>query len=212
MKSILFFGDSNTWGYMPAAGERYPYEQRWTSIAASILGADYNCIPAGMNGRTSVFDDPWKACRNGRDALDIELQTHKPLDLAVIMLGTNDLKFGSAEMAARGAETLVMMAKDANERFSTSSPVFPNGARVLLAAPILIGEGEHSDSDLVYDGYAESKKFARLYKAVADSCGVDFINAAAYARPSEIDCQHMTAEGHAAFGIAIADKIKSILE
>ena len=93
MKNLLFYGDSNTWGFNPATGERYPYEKRWTAICAKILGDDFNCIPAGMNGRTTIFDDPVKACRNGRDALDYELQTHKPLDLIVVMIGTNDLKY-----------------------------------------------------------------------------------------------------------------------
>ena len=87
---ILFYGDSNTWGFDPATCGRYPYEQRWTSICAEILGENYHCMPAGMNGRTTIFDDPWKGCRNGIKGLDYELQSHKPLDLCVVMLGAND--------------------------------------------------------------------------------------------------------------------------
>lgn len=214
MKNVLFFGDSNTWGYNPENGGRYEYSERWTSIAASLLGEDYTCVAAGLNGRTTVFDDPWKACRNGKDALDIELQSHKPLDLVVIMLGTNDLKFGSASMSARGIETIVAMAKTANERFMTSSPVFPDGAKVLLVSPILIHEKSENneENDLMPQGHEESKRFVALYKAVADKFGVHFLDAANYAYPSDIDCEHLTREGHKALGNAIAEKIKSIFD
>ena len=214
MKNILSFGDSNTWGYDPRNGGRYPYEQRWTSIAERCLGADYHCVAAGLNGRTTVFEDPWKCCRRGKDALDIELQSHKPLDLLVIMLGTNDLKFAGACRSARGIETILVMAKTANERFAASSPVFPNGAEVLLISPILIGEKSenNSEADLMPRGCEESKRLAPLYKAVAEKWGAHFMNAADYAAPSELDCEHMTAEGHAALGKAAAEKIRAILE
>lgn len=214
MKNILFYGDSNTWGYNPENGGRYPYDVRWTSVAEKILGEDYHCIAAGLNGRTTVFDDMWKDCRNGRDALDFELQTHKPLDLVVIMLGTNDLKFVDAHRSARGIETILMMAKMANERFSMASPVFPKGAKILLISPILIGaNSENNDEDdLMPNGHEESKKFADLYKAMADKCGAYFLDAAQFAEPCLIDCEHMMPEGHRALGEAAARKIKEILE
>lgn len=214
MINILFYGDSNTWGFNPETGCRYPYDVRWTSVAEKALGEGYNCIAAGINGRTTVFDDPWKACRNGKDALDFELQSHKPLDLVVIMLGTNDLKFGDASLSARGIETIMMMVKMANERFITASPVFPNGAKVLLVSPILIGEIDenHFEYDLIPNGHEESMRFASLYKEMADKCGAYFLDAAKFADPSPIDSEHMTPEGHSALGKAIAEKIKEIFE
>lgn len=213
MKNILFYGDSNTWGYNPEDGSRYPYDVRWTSVAEKLLGGDYHCVAAGINGRTTVFDDPWKGCRNGKDAIDFELQSHKPLDLVVIMLGTNDLKFGSADLSARGIETIMMMVKMANERFSTSSPVFPDGEKILLISPILVGPigKNHFEADLIPDGHEESMRFAPLYKAMADKCGAYFLDAAQYASPSPIDSEHMTPDGHLALGKAVADKIKEIL-
>ena len=212
MKNILFYGDSNTWGYNPADGSRYPYDVRWTSVAAKLLGEDYHCVAAGLNGRTTVFDDPWKGCRNGRDAIDFELQSHKPLDLVVIMLGTNDLKFGSASLSARGIETITMMVKTANERFCTSSPVFPNGAKILMISPILIGkiDENHSEFDLIPDGHGQSMLFAEKFSADAEKSGAYFLDAAQYASPSEIDSEHMSPEGHKALGIAVAEKIKEI--
>lgn len=213
MKNILFYGDSNTWGYNPENGSRYPYEARWTSICEKLLGNGYHCVAAGLNGRTTVFDDPWKGCRNGKDAIDFELQTHKPLDLVVIMLGTNDLKFVSASHSARGIETIMMMVKMANERFSQSSPVFPQGAKILLISPILVGAEleKTGEDDIMPDAHEESKKFAALYKAMADKCGAYFMDAAQYANPGDIDCEHMALEGHRALGEAVAAKIKEIL-
>lgn len=212
MKNILFYGDSNTWGFNPENGGRYPYDVRWTTVAQRILGEGYNCVAAGINGRTTVFDDPWKGCRNGKDALDYELQSHKPLDLVAIMLGTNDLKFGSADLSARGIETILMMVKTANDRFSTSSPVFPDGAKILLISPILIGpiDENHYEYDLIPNGHEESMRFAPLYKAMAEKCGAYFLDAAQFAEPSDLDSEHMTPEGHAALGKAVAERIKEI--
>ena len=213
MKNILFYGDSNTWGYNPENGERYPYDLRWTTVAARLLGDDYHCVAAGLNGRTTVFDDPWKDCRSGKAALDYELQTHKPLDLVCVMLGTNDLKFGDAHRSARGLETLAAMIMKANERFSTSSPVFPDGARLLIISPILINERRENneEDDLMPDGHGQSKLFAPLYRAVAEKFGAYFLDAAALAYPSDIDCEHLTAEGHRALGEAVAQRISEIL-
>ena len=214
MKNILFFGDSNTWGYNPENGGRYPYDQRWTTVAAKLLGEDYHCVACGLNGRTTVFDDPWKDCRNGKAALDIELQTHKPLDLVVIMLGTNDLKFADASRSARGMETLAAMTLKVNERFSTSSPVFPNGAKLLIISPILINEKSENneENDLMPDGHGQSKRLAPLYRAAAEKFGAYYMNAAEYAYPSEKDCEHMTVQGHLALGAAAADMIKQIFD
>ena len=140
MYDILLFGDSNTWGFDPATGLRYPYEERWTTVCARLLGERYHCIPAGMNGRTTAFDDPEKPLRNGCRELDHELQEHKPLDLVVIMLGTNDMKFTDAKGSAAGLEMLVGMVLSVNERFRTSSPVFMGDPSILIVSPVYLNE------------------------------------------------------------------------
>ena len=113
MKTILCYGDSNTWGYDPATEERYPLEARWVSVLARELGSDYHVIPEGLNGRTTVWPDPWEGeHKSGKTYLIPCLESHYPIDLVVMMLGTNDLKhrFGlSAWDIARGAQTLVEM-------------------------------------------------------------------------------------------------------
>ncbi len=104
VKSILCFGDSNTWGYDPVTGARHLYADRWPSVMQSELGADYVVIPEGLNGRTISSDDPIDDRRNGRTALRMILDTHKPLDLVIIMLGTNDCKHRFALLPEEMAE------------------------------------------------------------------------------------------------------------
>ena len=93
MKNVLCFGDSNTFGTNPAKpGTRHPLDARWTGRLAELLGPEWRMVEEGMGGRTSVFDDPLEPHRSGLEALPIALQSHRPLDYAVVMLGTNDLK------------------------------------------------------------------------------------------------------------------------
>ena len=93
MKTVLCYGDSNTWGYDAATEGRYPYDKRWTTVLARELGSEYLVIPEGLNGRTTVWPDPVEGeYKSGKSTLLAILESHHPLDLVVLMLGTNDLK------------------------------------------------------------------------------------------------------------------------
>ncbi|MCW5845462.1 MAG: hypothetical protein KIT77_29690, partial [Caldilinea sp.] len=92
MKRILCFGDSNTWGYDPVSQDRYARNARWPGVLRQQIGAGYEVIEEGLNGRTTVWNDPIEGYKNGRDYLIPCLETHRPLDLVIILLGTNDLK------------------------------------------------------------------------------------------------------------------------
>ncbi len=92
IKTILCYGDSNTWGYIPATAGRYPPDVRWPGVMRKLLGEKYNVIEEGLNGRTTVWEDPYKPGRNGLELLIPILDSHNPIDLVVVMLGTNDLK------------------------------------------------------------------------------------------------------------------------
>ena len=92
MKRILCFGDSNTWGWNPANKERFDENSRWTGILKNKLGENYDIIEEGLNGRTTVWDDPIEGYKNGKKHLPSCLESHRPLDIVVLMLGTNDLK------------------------------------------------------------------------------------------------------------------------
>ena len=92
MKTVLCYGDSNTWGFDPATRTRFPPHVRWTGVLGQRLGDGYQVIEEGLNGRTTRWDDPIEPDRNGLAYLRPCVESHQPLDLIVIMLGTNDLK------------------------------------------------------------------------------------------------------------------------
>jgi len=91
-KRILCFGDSNTWGWNPIDKQRYSKNERWPGVVAKFLGEGFEIIEEGLNGRTTVWDDPVEGNKNGKEHLPIMLETHRPIDLLILMLGTNDLK------------------------------------------------------------------------------------------------------------------------
>ena len=132
MKRILCFGDSNTWGQDPLTGERLGKDIRWPGVLAKDLGPSCEIIEEGMNGRTTVWDDPIQGYANGQDYLVPCLKSHRPLDLVIIMLGTNDLKnrFSlSARDIAKGAAVLVGIV------FKSDCGVKQAAPKVLLVAP-----------------------------------------------------------------------------
>ena len=213
MKNILCFGDSNTWGYIPGSGARYDCDVRWTGVMQNALGADYRVLEDGMNARTTVYDDMWSMWRNGKDALPIALIAQKPLDLLIISLGTNDLKFTDARGSARGIDTLITLVNMVQAR-QESSLVFPNGVKILVVSPILLHPDMDTDAQRnssVYGKYGESKIFAEHFKRIADAKGVEFFDAASVAPVSDVDCVHMPPESHKALGLALAEKVKEIL-
>ena len=212
MKNILCFGDSNTWGYTPGTAVRYDFGTRWTGVLQNELGSGYRILEDGLNARTSVYEDPWSPWRLGKEALPIALVAQKPLDLLVLMIGTNDLKFVDAYSAAKGAETLIGVAQMVQAR-AESSPVFPNGLKILLVSPILLDPCVANDPyGTLRNGAEESTKFAHYYRHVAESKGVYFFDAAPVAKPSKIDGVHMEPESHLALGKALAGEIRRNLD
>ena len=117
MKTIMCYGDSNTWGFMPKlempdveSKNRYPWDVRWTGKLQAMLGSDYRVLEEGLNGRTTMFDCPMEDHRNGLNDIDVALLTHAPIDLVVIMLGTNDTKIAfrmTDYIIAHGIERLI---------------------------------------------------------------------------------------------------------
>lgn len=205
MKHILCFGDSNTHGFIPGGGGRYNDDTRWTGILATLLGNDYKVIEEGLNGRTSSFDDPLEPYKNGMDYIIPCLETHKPLDLTILMLGSNDMKARfqpSAEKIAASLHRLTKLIMEVSE------------APVLLVSPILLGDNIiHTDfaGSFTNDSIAISHQLGAAIKNVADTLGTYYMNAADYANPSLTDSLHLTPEGHAALGKAFYQKIKEIL-
>ena len=209
-KRILCFGDSNTWGAVPAEGTRHPDDVRWTGILAAELGNEYQVIEEGYNGRTTVHDDPVENRLYGNAYFEACLDSQSPLDLIILMLGTNDLKarFGvDPYTIAFGFGRYLNAVK--------TVPMAGNRPEVLLAAPLLI-DPSYKDVPLFLDMFGEgaverSEKFAEAYEAFAKENGVHFIDASKYGKASVRDGVHMEAEYHEKLGKAFAEKVKEIL-
>ncbi len=197
MKTVLCYGDSNTYGYNPSDGFRYPENVRWTGRLQKLLGDDYRVIEEGCNGRTTVFDDPIEGWKNGLIYLRPCLNSHKPVDIVIMMLGSNDLKesfHASPKDIADGAETLVKDIIDFTGSKQGFVPV------IILVAPPEIGEGISTSAFYghFYENAIErSKQLPGLYKQVAEKNGCVFVNAAEYIKPSKVDSLHLAPEGHA---------------
>lgn len=197
MKTVLCYGDSNTYGYNPSDGFRYPENVRWTGRLQKLLGDDYRVIEEGCNGRTTVFDDPIEGWKNGLIYLRPCLNSHKPVDIVIMMLGSNDLKesfHASPKDIADGAETLVKDIIDFTGSKQGFVPV------IILVAPPEIGEGIATSAFYghFYENAIErSRQLPGLYKQVAEKNGCVFVNAAEYIKPSKVDSLHLSPEGHA---------------
>jgi len=215
-KRVLFFGDSNTWGFIPASGNRFADNIRWPSVVGAILSDHIVAVEDAISGRTTIYDDPLFASRNGREGLGYTLAAHAPLDLVVLCLGTNDLKYVDAIASARGCEELVRILEHADACYPLpmGSPNFPDGLKLLILSPIALHpeiETRRPDSSLRL-GHEESLKFPELFQRIAENHKAWFLNAADYAEPSIKDCIHMDAESHLALAEAVADQIREIFE
>lgn len=211
-KRIMCFGDSNTWGYIPGDGRRFDENVRWTGLIQKSLGDEYRIIEEGMSGRTSVYDVMWAPVRNGSDQLYACLLSQKPLDLVVLMIGTNDLNFTSASGAADGIRRLLAIIHHANVKSGERTPVFPNGERILLVSPIHVSQCVKAMDvpDRIKGMADKSLNFAAEYEKIAKSYHIDFLDAAQYAKPDEVDGLHLSDKGHAALAKALDEKIRDI--
>ena len=206
MAVIVAFGDSNTWGYDPSTASRFAPDVRWTGVMQRVLGADHRVIEEGLNGRTTVFDDPIEPDRRGADYLPPCLRSHAPLDLLIIALGCNDMKMrfsASPGDIANGAELLVRLAR--------AEAVGPDGPpRVLLVAPPPIAR--LTDFAEMFEGAREkSRVLALRYRDVAERQKIGFVDAAEFIACSDIDGIHFEAEAHSILGHAMAEAARMVL-
>ncbi|HEX7247502.1 MAG TPA: SGNH/GDSL hydrolase family protein [Actinomycetota bacterium] len=207
MTAVCCYGDSNTWGYEASTEMRLPRWRRWPGVMQRVLGDDVHVIEEGLNGRTTVFDDPFQPGRNGLAHLDVVLATHAPLDLVIIWLGTNDLFVPgglTAQDAARGAMTLAEVA-----RASEAGPDDEPPEVLLLVSPPFgpLGAWEHDSPH----GELESRGFADAFTRLADDAGVPLLDLAPIAESSPIDGIHFEASDHDAIGHAVAAKVGEML-
>jgi lysophospholipase L1-like esterase len=206
--AVCCYGDSNTWGLEASTEARLQRWRRWPGVMQRELGDDVHVIEEGMNGRTTVFEDPFEPGRNGMTFLPVVLQTHAPLDLVIIWLGTNDLFVPgglTAQAAARGAITLAEMVRASDAGPDEDAPE----VLVLISPPfgplgVLEADSPH--------GELESRGFADAYRRLADDAQVPLLDLAPFAESSPIDGIHFEADAHEAIGLGVAAAVRDLLD
>ena len=212
MKTILCYGDSNTYGTRPDGLGRWNETVRWPCLLQKKLGESWHVIEEGCGYRTTVFDDPIEPYKNGRTYLSPCLYSHRPLDLVIIMLGTNDMKArfsATATDIAQGAKVLADLVQNFDYQNGNKTP------KVLVACPVTLGEeickGPFKGS-FGPDAYQKSLLLWQEFQEVFSSTEYALCNAGAWASPSELDQIHLDAEGHAFLAQGFYEIIREMLD
>jgi lysophospholipase L1-like esterase len=202
MKTLFCYGDSNTWGRTPERSVRYPFAKRWTGILEKSLGTDYRVVEEGLNGRCTVWEEPFRTGRNGAALLLPLLQSHAPIDLVILMLGTNDILHFSdhtAFDAARGAAVLIEIIQKSNTGINSLAP------EILLVSPPKITTLSESIRAKTHGHPEHSADFAKHYAEIAQAMSCHFMNAADFCTPSPVDGVHLDETGHLALAKAFSE-------
>lgn len=195
-KRILCYGDSNTYGYVPAGnGRRYAEDVRWTGRLSSLLGKGYTVIEEGLPGRTADLcgEYPWK---EGISYFKASLSTHRPIDMAVIMLGTNDTKRSFQRDSEGIAETVEIIVRETKEFLEEKQNYAP---KILLVCPAVLDEAVITGpfgGDFDMRSVKVSRELAKPYQAIAEKYDCLFLDAAQYAVVSTKDGVHLEGQGH----------------
>lgn len=204
---VVCYGDSNTWGYIPATGERWPVDIRWTGLLQKSLGDDFEIIEEGVNSRASTFDDPKHEGKNGKTYLIPCLETHNPMDILILFLGTNDLKerFNrSPKQIFESIESLVQIIQDYAWSKNKGKP------KIILVSPTIVDETVAGVNEKYKGAEEKSLQFPEGYRKIAEKYGLTFLDLQEFIKPSKKDGYHLDPESHKAIVLKLESVIKKI--
>lgn len=208
MKSILCFGDSITWGYNPNDGTRYRPEDRWPRVLEAALEGRAEVIEEALNGRTVATDEPSHPYRNGLSMFPPLLEAHAPLDMVIVMLGTNDAAPSYGLTAGRIAFNCAALIRAVNASLSGPGGTTP---KMLLIAPPPLGSLNPEMSLFYSGGQATSRGLAAAYATTAKQFGIAFLDAGHITKVSAVDGVHLDPEGQRKLGQAVASVVMPLL-
>lgn len=214
-RRILCYGDSLTWGWVStpegAPTERFSRSQRWTGVLADDLGADYTVIEEGLSARTTNLDDPTDPRLNGAAYLPSCLASHLPLDLVILMLGTNDTKAYFNRTPLEIGIGMSLLIGQVLTSAGGVGTVYPAPA-VLVVAPPALADMPHPWFRLIFDGgRAKTAQLAEVYEALASFTHVNFFDAGSVITTDGTDGIHFSEQNNRDFGTALAGKVREIL-
>lgn len=208
---ILCYGDSNTRGDYRneslSLWERYPTNLRWPGILQKLLGEKYEVIEEGLGGRVTNFEDPNQLGKNGNTYLIPCLETNNPINIVILMLGTNDLGWSFnrlPEQASKGIEELIDTTKKYGRDQNRKAPI------IVVISPPLINERVLGVKNNFPDGEEKSKKLGELYRKVAKRNNCEFLDAARITESSKKDGHHLDQKGHQELARAIYEEVSSV--
>ena len=211
MKHILVYSDSLSWGIIPDTRQRLPFEQRWPGaleIALNQRGENVRVIEDCLNGRRTVWEDPFKPGRNGLQGLAQRIEIHSPLSLVILMLGTNDFQSMHAHNAwhaSQGVQSLVQAIRAAP--IEPGMPVPP----VLVVAPPPVA----TPKGIIAPKFAGAEQkcigLAEAYQKVCATNACEFFDAGSIVSSSRVDGIHLDADQHLSLAQALASKVAQII-
>ncbi len=219
-RRVLVFGDSNTWGWVPVERgfptTRYGKGVRWPGVAQSTLGSGYEIVEEGLSGRTTDLADPSTpefagAGLDGSAYLPAAVASHLPLDLVVIMLGTNDLKAAFDRSPAEVAAGMRKLVEVVTSMRRAAWTVY-EAPKVLIVAPPPLTRTARFPAEAFAGGIEKSRAIADGYAAIAMQADVEFFDAGTVASADGVDGLHLSEAAHRAIGLALADRIRAIVE
>ena len=211
-KRIVCFGDSLTWGYDPDTRTRFPEESRWPMVLQNLLGDGYRIIEEGQNGRTIATDDPAEGEKNGIKYIIPCLESHRPFDLLIIMLGSNDCKrkfsYSSMDIASE-------MQRFLEKVLSFNRFRCEDCFKVLLVSPPVISDAIKTswlgDSFGYENAIKVSGELSDWYKQLADMYHCEFLDVSICAQTSELDGVHLDADNQKKLADVIYQRVLEIL-
>lgn len=211
MQHVLVYSDSLSWGIIPTTRNRQPFDQRWPGVMEIALNAKGNhvrVIEDCLNGRRTVWDDPFKPGRNGLTGLAQRIEIHSPLDLVVLMLGTNDFQSMHQHNAWQSSQGIAALVSAI--RFAPIEPTMPI-PRILVVAPPAIQTPKGPIAPKFEGGERKCIGLADAYKQVSAELDCDFFDAGSVVTSSKVDGVHLDLDQHLVLGQAITDVVKPLL-
>lgn len=211
MQHVLVYSDSLSWGIIPTTRNRLPFDQRWPGVMEIALNAKGNhvrVIEDCLNGRRTVWDDPFKPGRNGLTGLAQRIEIHSPLDLVVLMLGTNDFQSMHQHNAWQSSQGIAALVSAI--RFAPIEPTMPI-PRILVVAPPAIQTPKGPIAPKFEGGERKCIGLADAYKQVSAELDCDFFDAGSVVTSSKVDGVHLDLDQHLVLGQAISDVVKPLL-
>jgi lysophospholipase L1-like esterase len=204
---VLCYGDSNTHGRDAVTGGRLERDARWPGVLQKFLGDGFHVIEEGLNGRTTVWDDPVRGAqkRNGSLYLLPCLESHAPIDLVILMLGTNDCKARFSVTPYDIGQSVEYLI-DIIQKSGTGRSGAPH---VLILSPPPLGKLDRW-AETFSGGVEKSAKLAKYYEQAAVNYGCSFFNTAEVIQSSSLDGLHIDAEDHATLASILAERVKKI--